>query len=195
MVVQVIHGERYLTMTSKMLDKKRGFTLVEIVLVCTIVLILVTISAPFSSDYIDSRQMYTTAVRIQQDILLIKNSAITYSSSSERRFRIRFYPSKNYYLIEGSLDANLDSGTGTIIRRDLSPAVGFPYYFGMDAPLSVSLGESSSPPNSYMDLSFNNVGVPFQGSGYISIVNASKTKQIRITISVIGTVNITWIKE
>jgi len=89
---------------------RKGFTLIELIIVSIIIVIGVSMIVPLSVDYINEMQLYNCAVQIQQDILLIQNLAITHSSDNAARFRIRFYPSLNQYIVEASDDANLVSG-------------------------------------------------------------------------------------
>lgn len=174
---------------------RKGFTLIELIIVSIIIVIGVSMIVPLSVDYINEMQLYNCAVQIQQDILLIQNLAITHSSDNAARFRIRFYPSLNQYIVEASEDANLVSGKGKLIRRKLPNAFGFPRFFSKNVPNSVVFGVHSAPPDMFVELSFNNMGVPLQGGGHINLINSVNSKQVSVIVSIIGRVRIDWVKR
>jgi len=175
--------------------RRKAFTLIELIIVIAIVIILTGIGIPFTSNVIAERSLYNAAVQIQQDILLVQNLAITHSSGNTARFRIRFYPAQNKYVIKESEDANLVSGQGKLIKRKFPTSLGLPMFFSKNVPDSVVFGVSSVPPKAYVDLSFNNVGNPFQGGGHINLINKSGSKQVKVIVSLIGRVRIEWVKK
>jgi len=177
------------------INNRKGFTLIELLIVVVIIITLSGIAVPISAKFIAERSLYNAAVQIQQDILLIQNLAITHSSGNVSRFRIRFYPGLNRYVIEESEDANLVTGAGKVVTRQLKTVFAFPFYFGKNVPDSVVFGVSSVPPKSYVELSFNNMGNPFQGGGHINLIDKSGSKQIKVIVSVIGRVRIEWVKR
>jgi prepilin-type N-terminal cleavage/methylation domain-containing protein len=175
--------------------RRKAFTLIELIVVIAIIIILTGIGIPFTSNVIAERSLYNAAAQVQQDILLIQNLAITHSSDNTVRFRIRFFPQSNEYRIETTEDANLVSGKGKIIKRKFTSSVGFPLFFDKNVPDSVVFGVKSCPPSSYLDVSFNNSGVPHTGGGHINLINKSGSKQIKVIVSLIGRVRIEWVKK
>ena len=175
--------------------RRKAFTLIELIIVIAIIVIISAAAPMLSSGIIVERQVYNAATQIQQDLLLVQNLAITHSSDNAARFRIRFYPAQNRYVIEASEDANLVTGKGKLIKRQFTSTVGFPLYFNKNVPDSVVFGVSSVPPKAYVDLSFNNVGNPFQGGGHINLINKSGSKQVKVIVSLIGRVRIEWVKK
>ena len=176
-------------------SKRNGFTLIELIIVLAIIIIIGATAPMLSSGIIVERQVYNAATQIQQDLLLVQNLAITHSSDNAARFRIRFYPTQNRYVIEASEDANLVTGKGKLIKRQFTSTVGFPLFFGKNVPDSVVFGVKSCPPSSYLDVSFNNSGVPHTGGGHINIITQNGTKQAQVIVSIIGRVRIGWIKK
>jgi len=177
--------------------RRKAFTLIELIVVIAIIIILVGIGIPFTSNVIAERSLYNAAAQVQQDILLIQNLAITHSSDNTARFRIRFFPQSNEYRIETTEDANIVSGKGKIIKRKFNSNIGFPVYFGKSVPDSVTFGSKSVPSTcSTLDINFNNMGTPRQGGGHINIINSTNTMQIQVIVSpVIGRVRIEWVKR
>ncbi len=174
---------------------RKAFTLIELIIVFAIIVILTGVAVPFTAEYITERHVYNTAAQIQQDLLLVQNLAITHSSDNSARFRIRFYPTQNRYVIEASEDANLVSGQGKLIKRQITSTIGFPLFFNKNVPDSVVFGVKSCPPQGYLDVSFNNVGVPHTGGGHINIITQNGTKQAKVIVSIIGRVRIEWVKR
>ena len=180
------------------MQNRKAFTLIELIIVIAIIIILAGIGIPFTSNVIAERSLYNAAAQVQQDILLIQNLAITHSSDNAARFRIRFYPAQNRYVIEASEDANLVSGKGKLIKRQFTSTVGFPIYFGKSVPDSVTFGNKSVPATTAtIDLNFNNVGNPKMpgGAGHVTLINSTGSKEIKVIVSVIGRVRIEWVKR
>ncbi len=173
----------------KNFQARKAFTLIEVVIVVAIIIIMVGVAAPMTSNYIVERSLYNTAAQVQQDIRLAQNLAITHSTTDE--FKISFDPANNFYTVE-TVETN--EGGSKIITRNFNDALGFPEYF--DSSLadsdSIVFGGSSTFP---IDLNFDNLGHPDPGDGYVNLQNGSGSKIIKIEVSVIGRINITWVKR
>jgi Tfp pilus assembly protein FimT len=175
---------------------RKAFTLFEVVIVVAIIIIMVTVGVPFTSNIIVERSLYNAAAQVQQDIRLVQELAIAYSNNSPAHFRIHFYPERNEYKIEADYGANYVLGSGKIITRKFNDAYGFPRYFGKDVPDSAVFGSKSVPGTAAtITLNFNNHGVSKQGAGHITLINGSGTKEIKVIVSVIGRVRIEWVKR
>ena len=169
---------------------------------------MVGVAAPMTSSYIVERSLYNAAAQVQQDIRLALQLAITHSTTS--KFRIHFDPTNNEYKIEASEDANYETPAGKIITRNFNDAYGFPVYFGIDDPKSVVFSVSNVPViGDTIDLNFDNQGrpqififgflippypIPCDG-GYINLQNSSGSKIIKVEVSVIGRIHITWVQR
>jgi prepilin-type N-terminal cleavage/methylation domain-containing protein len=175
---------------------RKAFTLIEVIIVIAIIIIMVGVTAPMASSYIVERSLYNAAAQVQQDIRLVQELAIAYSSNSPAHFRIHFHPERNEYKIEADYDANYVLGSGKIITRKFNDAYGFPKHFEKDVPDSVVFGSKSVPGTAVtIDLNFNNRGIPKQGGGHINLINRSGSKQIKVIVSVIGRVRIEWVNR
>lgn len=86
-------------------------------------------------------------------------------------------------------------GKGVLIKRQLPSSVGFPMFFGKNVPDSVVFGTKSCPADYYIDISFNNFGVPHTGGGHVNIISANGKKQAQVIVSVIGRIRVEWIKR
>lgn len=195
------------------LKNNLGFTLIELLLVIAIIIILTGIAVPVSANYINERQIYNIATQFQQDILLMQNKAITYSSAGpsapvDDRFAMRFYLSSNTCAYQSSLNAsslpssNPVPGNGIVVRK-MPSSIGFPAYFGRTTPESMKIGNNNVT-SGYVDLVFDYQGKPFwsinggsfqQTEGTINIVNSGVSKHIKVNVSVIGRVKIDWVTK
>jgi type II secretory pathway pseudopilin PulG len=170
----------------KNFQARKAFTLFELIIVIAIIIIMVGVAAPMTSSYIVERSLYNAATQVQQDIRLVQHLAITHSTTS--KFEIHFDPANNSYTVETSEDGS------KIITRNFNDAYGFPEYFNSSLPDSDSIefGGSSVIP---IDLHFDNLGHPDPGVGYINLMNGSGSKIIKIEVSVIGRIHITWVQR
>ena len=162
---------------------KKGFTLIEILIVVAIIIIMAGLAVPLSSDYVSSRQLYNIATQLQQDLLLVQNLAITHSTESN--FPITFKSSSGY---EYATD---EAGTKKVTRT-LPSSVNI-----YDVKVS---GTSVTLP---VSVNFDNQGILHKrltgDTGTctleVDIQFTGGTKQIKVVVSQIGRVSIEWIKN
>jgi type II secretory pathway pseudopilin PulG len=158
----------------KNLRLRKAFTLFEVIIVVAIIIIMVTVGVPFTSNIIVERSLYNAAAQVQQDIRLAQQLAITHSTDPSanpsdptlRKFEIYFYPSDNKYYVEATEDAEFDPASQIIISGRVIT--------------SNNLGE----PMLYCHSDDNDSG--------IMLSNATLSKEIKIIISPIGRIYIKW---
>ena len=181
------------------LRTRRAFTLIELIIVIAIIVIMLAVALPISTNAIAERSLYNAAVQVQQDIRLAQQLAISHSTTD--KFKIHFYPASNYYTVETSAE-----DASKIITRRFNDAYGFPEYFGVSFSPSVYFKKlDTDPPDPIKKLFFDNLGNPHvidsssvahgDGQCYINLQNRAGSKKIQIIVSVIGRVNIVWIQR
>ena len=163
-----------------MTHNRKGFTLIELIIVIAIIIILTGIAIPVSVNYINERQVYNAATQIQQDLLLVQNLSITHST--ETKFKITFTNSKSY-----TYEAD-EIGSKTVTRNFPSSIEIYDLKIG---------GTSILPfPEAF---NFDNqgrlhqTGDPNPCSIDIYIQLGGGVKQIKVSVSPIGRVTIDWV--
>src|SRR5450759_145919 len=194
---------------------RSAFTLIELVVVMAIMVIMGALAPMITSGVVLERQMYNMAAQIQQDLLLVQNQAITYSSGGPSiaggtRFVMRLYlagVTSNTFAFQTTEGAaalplsNPAPGTGIVVRK-MSSTFGFPASLGKTSPASVTIGASPTVTTDYVDVVFDNQGLPYWATsvapgvfttvptlGSIMLTNSSASKQIHVPVSQIGRVS------
>lgn len=202
--------------------RRSAFTLIELVVVIAIIAIMGAVAPFITSGAIIDRQMYNTAAQLQQDLMLVQNQAITYSSGGPlaggTRFVMRLYLNSNAFAYQTTESGASPSGSNPtldiagIVVRQMPSTFGFPAFFSNPSSLvSVKIDASPSVPDvtsGYVDVVFDNQGLAYwavnrtvdgpafqQATGSIAVMltNSSSSKQIQVTISPIGRMSIAWV--
>ncbi len=158
------------------LRRRKGFSLIELLIAIVIVVLVAGIAIPLTAAYVNRRHLYNTAAQIQQDLLLIQNKAMTYGvDSGSGRFEIYFRPSQGTYYIEEEMTSDFLTNSGKIVERKINRAI----TMVIDG---VSEGE-------YWKVAFDYKGIPTLGSeGRIKLVLGKGSAEYDVVISTIGRV-------
>ena len=183
---------------------KRGFTLLELVIVIALIMIIMGVSFSVMPNVITERAVYNTAIQIQQDLLLVQNKAITNSTTwNSGKFEIYFYPSDNIYYVETDANASFNSSTktytGKVYVRKMPSGVILDKI--VLATNDSNQSQVSAPPANYIRLTFDNFGTPNyfcvsnDDNWGIFIRNSSGSKIVRVNISKLGSISVEWVKR
>lgn len=201
-----------------MRHRRSGFTLIELIVVVGVLIIVAAMVPGLTSGPILDREMYNAAAQFQQDLLLVQNMAVTHSSGGppggSPRYLMRLYLGDNAFAYEttetySAPTPSVPSPSSGIVMRRMTSVFGFPAFFGTAPPASVTIG-STNVTSSCVDVVFDNQGLPYWRwqisggvwaawtspgtAGSIMVTNRSASKQIQVTVSVIGRVSIAWVQ-
>ncbi|MEF3244983.1 MAG: prepilin-type N-terminal cleavage/methylation domain-containing protein [Caldisericaceae bacterium] len=74
--------------------RKKGFTLLELLIVIVIVAVFLSLVLPFASDLAGKRHIENATIQFQQDLLLLQNLSITHGTND--KFKITFLDNYSY---------------------------------------------------------------------------------------------------
>lgn len=176
------------------MEGRRGFTLIELMVVMAVVAILSVVSVAYGGTFLSRRQVEGAAFQLVQDLRDAQSAAVF----MRRYVKVSFFPSANYYTFERT-------GGGAEMRRDLTSAAGFVSYVTGSAVAGDSVSLSSahqSPPSAQVDLWFAPSGTPStSGSslaaldgteGRISIGSPGGTVVDVYVTTVLGRIRMAW---
>jgi len=175
--------------------RRKGFTLVELMVVTAIVTILAGASVAYVGRYVTRRQLEASGFALVQDLRRVQMDAVF--TRTDRK--VQFVPGSNWYRFEteaGSLV--LPPKVGGLCKRQLGGSVGFPRAFGKYAPSSAYFGGASTnacPPSGVVVLTFNAFGRPCEGGGRVTLVDRAGDRVDVIVTPVIGRIRMEWVQE
>lgn len=174
--------------------ERRGFTLIELMIVVAVTIILAGTSVAYGGSYLSRRQVEGVAFQLVQDLRDVQSTAVFTRSY----MKVSLFPGGNYYTFE-------KSAGGPVMRRNLTNAVGFAGFISSssDAGVSVLLTSAvKSPPDAQVDLYFTPQGspsttagmsTPIDGTeGRISLSSRSGTIINVFVSSVVGQIRMEW---
>jgi Tfp pilus assembly protein FimT len=163
----------------KTLKNRRGFTLTEVVVILTILVIMTAISVPSYLSWLPKNKIQTSARQIYDDMNLAKIRAV----KDNRITCIQFYPLTNTYTVFFDVDgvAGFLSGTDVPIKRNVALEKGV--NFTITALTSNTCG-------------FNNRGLLSTGfaSGNVRLTNPT-TLEMRVDVNTAGGISILMSKD
>jgi prepilin-type N-terminal cleavage/methylation domain-containing protein len=172
---------------------RKGFTLVELVVVVAIVTVLIGASVPYVGRYLGRRQLETAGFTMVQDLRRVQMDAVF----TRTRRKVQFIPGANWYRYETkALSLVLPPKLDGLFKRQLSGPVGFPKAFGRNVPASAYFGGSANnrcPASGVVVLTFNEFGRPSEGGGRVTLVNRAGDQVDIIVTPVIGRIRMEWV--
>jgi len=132
------------------IHKKKGFTLLELIIVIAIIAILSAIGAPTFSSYMATRRLNGAARQVQSDLFAARMRAI----SDNKLVAVSFINNNQYTIFfDNNNNGSIDSGE-TIVTKSIHPT----YH---DVTISAV---SSYQPKFYSKGTSNNGRITFTGS-------------------------------
>jgi prepilin-type N-terminal cleavage/methylation domain-containing protein len=173
--------------------ERKGFTLVELMVVVAIVTILAGASVPYLGRYVSRRQLEAASFELVQDLRRVQADAVFTRTVR----KVEFWPRQNLYRFETAAEAiGFPTDQSHVVVRQLSDAVGFPFAFGKTYPNSAYFGWSvynTCPASTIVKLSFNEWGRPSQGGGQVTFVTRGGDQVSVIVTPVIGRIRMEWV--
>jgi len=173
---------------------RKGFTLIELMVVVAITIILAATSIAYGGSYLSRRQVESVAFQLVQDLRDAQSTAVF----TRNYMKVSFFPAGNYYTFQ-------NSAGGTAKRRDLTSAVGFVSFISSGSGNGSSVYLTSSvqgPPDTEVDLYFTpqgspstsaGMGTPIEGTeGRISLSSRSGVVIDVYVSTVLGRIRMAW---
>ena len=95
------------------IDKKRGFTLVELMIVIAVIAIISAIAAPNFTTYMAQRRLNGAARMVMSDLMAARQKAVTQNN----QFRVIFSGNQYTILDDDDNDGSADGGEITEVRN------------------------------------------------------------------------------
>jgi len=174
-----------------MLVSRKGFTLLELVVVMTIVMILVTVAASPLDRYVRWVRLRFGGMTLVQDLRDMQANAVCEDSF----YTMVFVTNENqYYFRQGT--QSYAAPRAVRRERSLSRYAGFPLAVGKRYPTSAVFGSETSMQTPVVTMSFNSMGRPAgTGGGHVSFINAYGERVDVIVTPVIGRIRMEWVPQ
>ena len=148
--------------------RRKGFTLLELVVAMAIVMILVTIAVQPLDRYVARVRLRFAGMTLVQDLRDMQANAVC----EDCFYTMVFVTNENrYYFRQGTKSYAPPGAVRT--ERSLSRYAGFPLAVGKRDPISAVFGTQTSMVSPVVTMSFNAMGRPAGGSGggHVSFIN------------------------
>lgn len=170
--------------------RRKGFTLVELMVVVAIILILAAAVIPVANRYVARVRLRFAGMTLVQDLRNMQANAVC----EDCFYTIVFVTNENrYYFRQGTKSYAPPGAVRT--ERSLSRYAGFPLAIGKKSPTSAVFGSETSMQTSVVTMSFNSMGRPAgTGGGHVSFINVYDERVDVIVTPVDGNIRMKWVR-
>jgi len=170
--------------------RKKGFTLLELVVAMAIVVILLTIAMPRLDRYVARVRLQFVGMTLVQDLRNMQMDA----EADESFYTVVFVTNENrYYFRQGTKSYAPPGAIRT--ERLLTRYAGFPLAVGERNPVSAVFGIQTSMISPIVTMSFNEMGRPAgaSGGGHVTFLDKYGDRLDVIVTPVDGNIRMAWI--
>jgi len=170
--------------------RKKGFTLLELVVAMAIVVILLTIAIPRLDRYVARVRLQFAGMTLVQDLRNMQMDA----EADESFYTVVFVTNENrYYFRQGTKSYAPPGAIRT--ERLLTRYAGFPLAVGERNPVSAVFGIQTSMISPIVTMSFNEMGRPAgaSGGGHVTFLDKYGDRLDVIVTPVDGNIRMAWI--
>ncbi|MHB8107230.1 MAG: pilus assembly FimT family protein [Candidatus Cryosericum sp.] len=169
--------------------RRKGFTLLELVVTMAIVMILVAIATPTLERYVARVQLRLAGTTLVQDLREMQASAV----GEDSFYTMVFVTDENRYYFRQGTESYAPAGT-VRTERSLNRWAGFPLAVGKRDPVSAVFGSETSMQTALVTMSFNSMGRPAgTGGGHVTFINAYDERVDVIVTPVDGNIRMEWV--
>jgi len=170
--------------------RRKGFTLLELVVTMAIIMILVTIAMPSLGRYVARVRLRFAGITLVQDLRDMQANAVC----EDCFYTMVFVTDENRYYFRQGTESYAPAGT-VRTERSLSSYAGFPLAVGKRDPVSAVFGSETSMQTALVTMSFNSMGRPAgTGGGHVTLINAYGERVDVIVTPVDGNIRMAWVQ-
>jgi prepilin-type N-terminal cleavage/methylation domain-containing protein len=170
--------------------RRKGFTLLELVVAMAIVMILVTIAVPPLDRYVARVRLRFAGTTLVQDLHDMQANAVC----EDCFYTMVFVTDENRYYFRQGTKSYAPPGVVST-ERSLSRYAGFPLAVGERDPVSAVFGSETSMQTSLVTMSFNSMGRPAgTGGGHVTFINVYGDRVDVIVTPVDGNIRMAWVQ-